>query len=144
MPWCKTAISSLLMYWRHCNLALNHRYVESVKIKLALVAEHCLKDSGYNQFFDLPLPYWRLDTLSASFHQAIRRPIVRSCELSKLRDWVLTWWYRFCHRDASRIAKQLNNTNLISHSFETSRDLVRRLIDGLVQERRNSSALAMG
>ena len=70
------------------------------------------------------------------FQHPIRRRIVRSHEVSKLRDWLLSHRFEIwqaprqqCCRGACQFSERLGNSNYKYRGFESSRDLaIRRLI----------------
>ena len=79
-----------------------------------------------------------MQTTRVPFQYPIRRLIVRSRKVSKARDLVLKWSYRFeiwheprqqCCRGACQISERSDNFEYKSRGFETLRDLtIRRLI----------------
>ena len=68
----------------------------------------------------------------ASIHEAVRRLIAKTREVSRPRYWMLWWSYRSeiwqasrqrCRRCACQISERLFKSKPKSHGFETSRDL---------------------
>ena len=94
------------------------------------------------QFLNLKLKAPCDPAVLCLYHYAVKYLRVRSCEVSKPRDWVYSGPYRSqeiwhasrhqCHRNACQILQRPNYSQPIPHGFETSRDLgVRRLTNSL-------------
>ena len=110
MVYCKTAVFSLLMYWRYYSPALNHRFVilenvfESVvcKISAILLRPHCVnslapgrfENNFQNVFFKLIS--W-IDTLSNSCETVLRRMPQNPSDDKTTLVQVMAW----CHQATS-------------------------------------------
>ena len=110
----------------------------SIYTQIKLYDKHATSKLGFDNSFHPPVYLVRLMEAATPFQYPIRRPVVKSREVSKLRDWQFKLLHRFkiwqahgqhCCRGVCQISDQSDNSIYKSRGFETLRDhSIRRLI----------------
>ena len=149
MAWCKTAVTPLLTPWRYCSLALNHRYLMRISYEFCSPFSTFgvrLDDDDGAKVQDITNPHWWI-LITLSF-LAIPLNITYRCSVgggSRAKRVIEVLGSEDTDTSVVAANVQLDLTELVITATVTA-DTVRTdrgHYDGLVQERRNSSASAM-